>query len=81
MILREYARGSRVTLFYEVPSPVNSHIEISRGILRIPAALVRMDALHTPPPSHLVAELFAELGAVKVDRPEGGDPCTHGEGP
>jgi hypothetical protein len=33
-----------------------------------------MHASRTPPPSHLVAELFAELGAVKVDRPEGGDP-------
>ena len=26
-------------------------------------------------------KLPAQPGGVKVDRPEGGDPCTHGEGP
>src|SRR6185437_15715724 len=69
-----HGRALTLTLFYEVPSPVNSRVEISRGSFQISAGPVLMQTSRTPPPSHLVAELFAELGAVKVDRPEGGDP-------
>src|SRR6185437_11343734 len=73
-LFRVHGRTLTPTLFYEVPSPVNSRVEISRRIFQISAGPVLMHTSRTPPPSHLVAELFAELGAVKVDRPEGGDP-------
>ena len=63
-----------LTLFYEVPVLVKSRLEFSCRIFGISAARVLMHGSRTPPPSHLVAELFAEMGAVKVDRPEGGDP-------